>query len=257
MSSGPSFGRGGAAAATLGLGMVSCDSWGEEWYKEGGGTGNSVAPSSGGSTDPAPTTSTTPSTTPATTRVVNPSALELAVITEMNFARTEPQRYVTERLVPQRTNPTFKNFDSTTFDTYLEECIAQMNAMTPLTPLTFGAGLYKAAQDWVAIQGQGTTNQVPDVGHFSADGRSTPGTRASVYCNYTAEGENISYGCTTAEDIVASLLVDDNFQTRGHRYNILEMNGYHHYTYTGATIGSHGYYRTMCVIEYADGYSEK
>ena len=46
-----------AAAATLGLGLSSCDYWDTEWYKEGGDSGNSAASSGGGSTDPTPTTS--------------------------------------------------------------------------------------------------------------------------------------------------------------------------------------------------------
>ena len=47
-----------AAAATLGLGMASCDYWDSDWYKEGGGSGNSAASSGGSGNSTAPSAST-------------------------------------------------------------------------------------------------------------------------------------------------------------------------------------------------------
>ena len=82
---------------------------------------------------------------------VTATEAELAVITEMNYARTKPQEYVSQRLQP------LVSSSSGTYLTALNECISQMNAMSPLRELAFGQGLYKAAQEWVAEQGKGSS----------------------------------------------------------------------------------------------------
>ena len=177
-----------------------------------------------------------------------PTATELAVITEMNFARTKPQDYVTQRLVPQRTNPTINLNGTSSFSVALEECIAQMNAMSPLGSLSAGNGLYKAAREWVQTQGAGSST-----GHQSGWDN-----RVRKYVTATVVGENIAYGYSTPEAIVAALLIDDGVADRGHRKNILETGGYGPYTHAGVSIGSHGYYNIMCCINYAGGnYADK
>ena len=173
----------------------------------------------------------------------SPTSTEQAVITEMNFARTRPKEYVAQRLVPQQTNPTLSGSDSSTFQDALAEGIDQMSAMTAFGGLSFGSGLYKAAQSWVKTQGAGTsTGHDPKLYE-----------RMEKYCSFTAAAENIAYGYSTAEDIVAALLIDDKVSDRGHRTNLLNGS----YTHAGASIGSHGYYEVMCCIDYAGGYSEK
>lgn len=168
---------------------------------------------------------------------------ERAVIAEMNIARTDPKSYVTTRLIPMRTNYAGS---STTYMAALEECITLMNSMTPVGSLSYGSGLYKAAKEWVDVQGRGTSSS--DIGHDS-----NLINRVSAHCNYTSMGENIAYGYYTARDIVIALLVDDEVPDRGHRTNMLNGS----YTHAGVSIGSHGYYRVMCCIDYAGGYSNK
>lgn len=179
---------------------------------------------------------------------VTPASTELAVITEMNFARTKPQDYVTQRLIPQRTNPSINLNGTSSFSVALEECIAQMNAMSPIGSLSAGNGLYKAAREWVQTQGAGSST-----GHQTGWD-----SRVRKYVNATVVGENIAYGYSTPEDIVAALLIDDGVADRGHRKNILETGGYGPYTHAGVSIGSHGAYNIMCCINYAGGnYADK
>lgn len=168
------------------------------------------------------------------------TATEMAVITEMNYARTHPQDYVQTRLIPRQTPPYFNN--STTYLATLNECITQMNAMTPVGALQFSQGLYESAVDWVETQGPtGDTGHDPNIA-----------SRTQAHTSYTILGENLAYGCNTAEEIVADLLVDDGVSGRGHRENILRPQ----FTHAGASIGSHNsIYNIMCCIDYGTGVS--
>ena len=200
-------------------------------HSSGGGGGGGAAESGGDSS-------------------ATPTATELAVITEMNFARTRPAEYVTQRLEPQKTHPTLDLNTSSTFQDSLTECINEMKALasTPRGSLSAGNGLYKAAREWVQKQGAGSS-----VGHQTGWD-----SRVRKYVNATVVGENIAYGYSTPEDIVAALLIDDGVADRGHRKNILETGGYGPYTHAGVSIGSHGAYNIMCCINYAGGnYADK
>lgn len=165
------------------------------------------------------------------------TAEEIAVLTEQNYARTNPKEYVQTRLIPLRQSYTGDKLAA------LNECIAEMNAMTALSPLDWGEGLYKAADEWARTQGP--TGQT---GHAS-----NTWDRVKKYCSYSTSGENISYGPNTGKEIVIQLLVDYGVADRGHRKNILSSK----FTHAGAAIETHSYYRYECVIDYAGGYREK
>lgn len=167
------------------------------------------------------------------------SELELAVIEELNFARTQPQKYVTQRL---STLVSSKNSES--YAAALDEVIDEMNRMkTPLPALTNANGLNKCAAEWVKVSGPKGT-----VGH-----ESNIATRFKKYCSYATLGENCSYGYSTAKDIVAALLIDDGVETRGHRKNILSSA----FTHVGVAVGSHKKYGTMCCMDFASHYQDK
>ncbi len=65
-------------------------------------------------------------------------------------------------------------------------------------------------------------------------------------------GENISYGKTSAREIVVALIIDDGQRARKHRKNIFNPA----FNIAGAAIGSHARYRTVWSIEFAGGYAE-
>ena len=158
---------------------------------------------------------------------------ELAVITEMNFARTNPTGYVTSRLVPLRSSYTGGKLDA------LNECISEMNAMTPVGSLTHDDGLYKAAAAWVQEQGPtGTTGH--DANTFSRI--------EHYYGSYRNVAENIAYGPSTGVEIVRQLLIDYGVTGRTHRKNTLNGN----LTKVGVSIGSHASYNYMCCIDFVN-----
>ena len=167
---------------------------------------------------------------------VSPSISE-EIIEEMNFARTQPKQYVTQRLSPL--------YNEKHTDSYLEaldEVVDYMNRMKALPELTSAQGLYKCAKEWVDISGPSGT-----VGHDS-----NISARFKKYCKYTTLGENCSYGYSTAQEIIIALLVDDGVEDRGHRKNILSAS----FTHAGAAVGNHKKYKTMCCIDFAYGYQE-
>ena len=186
-----------------------------------------------------PNADSVPESSDATTVTsYTPSAEELAVISEINYARTDPKDYVTHRLSVIDLS---KKSDS--YKAALDELVDKMTHMNDLPALTSSLGLTRCAAEWVNISG-------PEgyVGHDSSIAK-----RFKKYCSYASLGENCSYGYSTAIDIVVALLIDDGVEDRGHRNNILSSA----YKNVGAAIGPHKKYETMCCIDFAYGYQEK
>ncbi len=248
-----------AAAAVLGLGMMSCKH-GHGGGGGGGGGGDTYTPSSvggdGGGVQGTYTSGGGPSPTgPSLTLRSTPTADELKVLEEMNKARTDPHWYILNRVEPQRGVRSVKSTACTDaeFDAALDELEAEMNAMSPKASVPFSVGLFKAAQEWVLIQGAGT-----EWGHQDGGAGIPLRINRLTGCNDFSYGEVIAYGPSTPEDIVVGLLIDDCMNEpgshyRGHRYCILEMNDKGPWTYAGPAIGPHGLSGTMCCVDFAGG----
>jgi uncharacterized protein YkwD len=130
----------------------------------------------------------------------------------------------------------------------VDEAIRAMSRTRPAPKLKFSVGMSLAARDHVIYQGaRGLT------GHTGQNG-STPFARMDRHGRwYRVAGENISYGATSAAEVVRDLIVDDGVPNRSHRINMFRPD----YRITGIACGYHKRYRTMCVIVYAGGYREK
>lgn len=112
----------------------------------------------------------------------------------------------------------------------VQECIDFLKSAEKCPPLEWNGGMAKASKDHCDDTGpKGTT------GHTGSDG-SSPGDRVKKYVDDLGmSGENISYGCNTAEDIVLQLIVDDGVASRGHRSNIFNKG----YNMMGCHVGEH------------------
>jgi len=66
-------------------------------------------------------------------------------------------------------------------------------------------------------------------------------------------GENLSFHCVDAKEVLMGLLVDDGSKTRGHRHNILNPD----FNYMGCFTGDHSDFNQMSCINYCAGYVTK
>jgi uncharacterized protein YkwD len=177
-----------------------------------------------------------------------------AVIRELNLARQNPALYATfvqelrgrmngnVLILPGHTRIRTKEGTAA-----VDEAIRFLQSAQPLPPLTLSRGMSRAAADHCADQADGA------FGHEGKD-RSHAGQRIARYGTFMGGwGENISYGKSTARDVVLALIIDDGLPARKHRKNIFNPN----YNVAGAAFGPHARFGTMCSMDFAGGYAER
>ena len=177
-----------------------------------------------------------------------------AVIREMNLARQNPALYATfvQELRNQMNGnvlvlPGHTRIRTKEGTAAVDEAIRFLQNAQPLPPLTVSRGMSRAAADHCADQADGA------FGHEGKD-RSHAGQRIARYGNFSGGwGENISYGKSSARDVVLALIIDDGLPARKHRKNIFNPN----YNFAGAAFGRHARFGTMCSMDFAGGYAER
>jgi uncharacterized protein YkwD len=177
-----------------------------------------------------------------------------AVIREMNLARQNPALYATfvqdlrsrmsgnVLILPGHTRLRTKEGTAA-----LDEAIRFLQNAQALPPLALSQGMSRAAADHCADQAGG------GFGHEGRD-RSHAGQRIARYGTVVGGwAENISYGKSSARDVVLALIIDDGLPARKHRKNIFNPN----YLVAGAAFGRHARFGTMCSMDFAGGYAER
>lgn len=184
-----------------------------------------------------------------------PSTLERDILIEMNRVRSNPADYVKflhdwrGRFQGKQAKLSERDFLQTQEGVAaVDEAIMALKQTKPAPPLKLSPGMSLAARDHVIYQGErGLT------GHTGENG-STPFSRMDRYGRWQrVAAENINYGADVAAEVVRDLIVDDGVPSRSHRKVMFKPE----YRVTGIACGYHKKYRTMCVIGYADGYTEK
>ncbi len=182
------------------------------------------------------------------------ASLESGVIAELNLARTQPRLYagyVREYrrlyhggyLVLPGSGVRIATSEGTGA---VDEAIRFLMKQRALRPLQSSRGLAEAAADLVADQ-SGTG----DTGHYGRTSGSM-NRRIERYGQWQGGiGEVIGYGFREPRMVVIQLIVDDGVLGRGHRRNIFNPA----FRRAGAACGDHPEYRTMCVVDFAEGFS--
>lgn len=182
------------------------------------------------------------------------SASGRAVIREMNLARQNPALYASfVQELRSRMNgnvlvlPGHTRIRTKEGAAAVDEAIRFLQNAQPLPPLALSRGMSRAAADHCADQAGG------GFGHEGRD-RSHAGQRIARYGTVMGGwAENISYGKSSARDVVLALIIDDGLPARKHRKNIFNPN----YNFAGAAFGRHARFGTMCSMDFAGGYAER
>lgn len=168
-------------------------------------------------------------------------ALPTEVLAEVNFARTQPQRYAD---LMEAEIPTWRGSEG---KRAITEAVRYLRRQKPLAPLAQSEGINRAALGHVIDMGSKGLR-----GHYGSRG-STPWARMKqhgTYIGYT--GENIAYGIRSARTMVMALIADDGVSDRGHRKNIFNSR----FLVAGVAHGSHSYFGNICVMDFASGFSD-
>ena len=190
---------------------------------------------------------------PAQTPPGKATAFERAVVQEMSEARTQPRAYAKHlrELRPYFEGTLWNRPGRVPLRTEegvaaLDEAIAFLESVRPVSPLRFNEGLARAAR--LHAEDLGPRGALEHVG---ADG-----SRLSDRLNRLGRwhgliAENISTGEEEARQVVIQLLVDDGVAGRGHRKNLFNPDLHQ----AGAGSAPHRDYRVVTVIDYADGFT--
>ncbi len=155
------------------------------------------------------------------------SALEQAVIAQINVARTNPTRYV-------------KLISKQAVDNALtREAIQFLKKVKPVPALHPSACLCLSARDHV--QNTGPKGTVGHEGFSERVHRYLSGNPGYI-------GENVSYGRNSAEEMVMDWIIDKGVASRQHRKNIFNPA----FANIGVACGPHAKYRHMCTTVFSE-----
>jgi uncharacterized protein YkwD len=183
------------------------------------------------------------------------SPLEKAVVKEINLARTSPKEYLSllEQFSKYYDGKLLKLPGQTPILTRegtsaVAEAIRSLRSQKPVPPLSPSKGMSLGAKDHIGDLRTSGASQ-----HKGSDGSQT-WDRVNRYGTWQKIiGENICFGHNKARNIVMTLMIDDGVPGRGHRKNIFHPD----FRLVGVACGDHPAYRSICVITFAGGYTEK
>lgn len=157
------------------------------------------------------------------------------VLKIMNEARTDPQGFLSGRLLPYLKEHELEN------NSYAKSLVSELEIAKPVNALQSSSVLEKLAKGHALDMGE-----KGNVGHASSNG-TTFENRVRKKIKTGMIAENCDYGNAEPLDIVMSLLIDDGITSLGHRKNILHPT----LKFVGIAIEKHKTYRVNCVMDFA------
>ena len=190
---------------------------------------------------------------PTTNSTLSP--LEIAVLVEINQARSDPQKFI----------PYLEEYRKHLKGSLLElpnrtpmqmieglpavnDAISDIKKMAKVDAYEVSGGLSKVAR------GQLTDLQEnPKLKHLGKDGSDLESRLFKVGFAGMPIAENISYRADTAREIVLNMIIDDGVKSRSHRKNIFSQS----FKFFGVACGAAVDKRNLCVIEFASSFKDK
>jgi len=157
------------------------------------------------------------------------------VLKIMNEARTDPQGFLSSRLMP------FVKENELEGNPYAQSLMEALRVAKPTKPLQLSPVLTKLARGHALDMGE-----KGEVGHTSSNG-TTFENRIRKKIKTGMIAENCDYGNAEPLDIVMSLLIDDGITSLGHRKNILHPG----LNFVGIAIEKHKTYEMNCVMDFS------
>lgn len=200
-----------------------------------------------------PITSASPSSTPSAIAVdvktgsESWSSLENQVFVATNLARTNPTKFSEMYIEPILANGSSNFIQDREKQDYLE-AIDFMKKQKSLPALSANDALRVASTYHVNDIGQKDLAQ-----HNSSDGTTFSQRFEKFGTSIGSVAENISFGSLSGSDVLVGFIVDVGITSRGHRKNIFSED----FKVIGVACGEHKTYKTMCVQDFAEGYTVK
>ena len=127
----------------------------------------------------------------------------------------------------------------------MNEAIEFLKSMTPIQPLRWCEEIATASKDHAKDIGPKGLIQ-----HDSTDGKGVK-ERLRKYGNViSCYGENLSFHCDDAKEVIMQLIIDDGVQNRGHRENIFNAE----FNVVGSFTCDHKDFSSMTCIDYAGAF---
>ncbi|MCY7376027.1 MAG: CAP domain-containing protein [Pyrinomonadaceae bacterium] len=183
------------------------------------------------------------------------STLELAVVDELNEARSNPQKYVgyleeQRRALRGNIIKMPKKTDVQTIEgaAAIDEAVNDLKLVSNLAGFQVGEGLTGVARAQLA-----DLQENSKLGHFGKDGSDLKTRMARFGSAMGKCGENICHRGNTARDVVMIFLVDDGVKERPHRKAVLSPN----FKQIGVACGIGKNAESLCVVVFADSFKDK
>jgi len=183
------------------------------------------------------------------------SALETAVIEEINQARTEPQKFVAyleeyRKYMKDNVLSLPNKTPRVTIEgiAAIDDAINDLKKMPKVNPFAVSNGLSKVARQQV-----GDLQENISLKHFGKDGSGLEKRLMKIGFAGNAASENISYRVDAAREVILNMIIDDGIKSRSHRKNVFSPT----FKLFGIACGVATDKTTVCVAEFADSFDER
>lgn len=183
------------------------------------------------------------------------SALEIAIVEEINLARENPQTYIAyleeyRKFMSDKilSLPNKQKLITNEGTVAVDDAISDLKNRSKIAPFELSNGLIK-----VARQQMSDLQENVALKHFGKDGSDLEMRLMKIGFAGNAVSENITYRAETAREVVLNMIIDDGVKSRSHRKNVFNSN----FKLFGIACGTASNQKIACVAEFADSFKER